>query len=187
MLNSYTPPADPTWHLDPGALRPLVDQFASHLATLGYTALTIGGYGDAARHFAAWLHLAGQGVADIGEDSRADFASHSCRCPGIRRGNRISAKYARRAARFVQFLSECGVAKQLAVPGPAPMDPSVALFQDWLRRHRGIAECTISKHGRMVTRLLGALALIPPATLPPQSAKQFWTRPTARPQHTPKP
>lgn len=41
------------------------------------------------------------------------------------------------------------------------MDPNVALFLDWLRRHRGIAECTISKHGRTVTRLLGALGADP--------------------------
>jgi integrase/recombinase XerD len=161
MLNSHPSPANLTWHLDPGLLRPLVERFTSHLAGLGHSALTVGGYGDAARHFAAWLHLRDQGVVDIDEHTCAGFASHFCRCPGIRRGDRISTKYARRAARFVQFLSECGVAKPLAVTGPAPVNPGVALFQDWLRRHRGIAECTISKHGRMVTRLLGALGADP--------------------------
>lgn len=161
MPTPLTSLADRTWHLDPGPLRPLVDRFTSHLARLGHTALTVGGYGAAARHFAAWLHLAGTGVPDIDADTCAAFASHPCRCPGIRRGDQVSAKYARRAGRFVQFLSECGVADKLAVPGPTPLDPGVALFQDWLRRHRGIAERTISRHGRMVTRLQGALGANP--------------------------
>ena len=34
------------------------------------------------------------------------------------------------------------------------MDVRVMQFQQWLRQHRGVAECRISKHGRMVTRLL---------------------------------
>ena len=161
MPNSIIDPADRTWHLDPGPLRPLVDRFTGHLTGLGHTALTMSGYGDAARHFAAWLHLAGKCASDIDADTCADFASHHCRCPSFRRCDRVSAKYARRACRFVRFLSECGAAGGLVAPGPTPMDPSVLLFQDWLRRHRGIAECTVSKHGRMVTRLLGALGTDP--------------------------
>ncbi len=113
MPHSLTSPADQTWHLDPGSLRPLVDLFTDHLANLGHTAHTVGGYSGAARHFAVWLHLAGKGVADIDANTRTAFASHPCRCPGIRRGDQVSAKYARRAGRFVQFLSECGVANKL--------------------------------------------------------------------------
>ena len=161
MSKSYKFPTNQTWHLDPGSLHPLVDRFTSHLKNLDYSPLTVGAYGDAARHFTAWLHLAGKSVADIDAATCAGFGSHLCRCPGIRRGSRVSAKYARRASRFVQFLSECGVANQPAVPGRAPMDRAVTLFQDWLRRHRGIAECTISRYGLMVTRLLGALGADP--------------------------
>ena len=37
------------------------------------------------------------------------------------------------------------------------LDRRVAEFQEWLRRHRGITERTIDRHGRMVMRLLPAL------------------------------
>ena len=55
MPNSTTYPTDRTWPLDPGPLRPLVDRFTGHLASLGHTALTVGGYGDAATPLATWL------------------------------------------------------------------------------------------------------------------------------------
>lgn len=161
MPSSTTTPTGQTWCLDPGSLRPLVAQFTDHLASLGHTTLTVGGYGDAARHFAVWLQQSSIAIAQVDDDTCAGFAAHQCRCPGIRRRDRVSAKYARRARRFVRFLAECGVVGRLASPGPAPVEPRVALFQDWLRQHRGISECTISRHGRMVTRLLGALGADP--------------------------
>ena len=42
-----------------------------------------------------------------------------------------------------------------------PVSPRVGLFQDWLRRHRGISERTIDRYGRMVMRLLAALGADP--------------------------
>jgi integrase/recombinase XerD len=161
MPSSTTLPTGQIWCLDPGPLRPLVDQFASHLASLGYTALTGRGYCDAARHFAVWLQRSGVALAHVDDDACASFANRHCRCPGIRRSDRVSAKYARRASRFVRFLSECGVIGRLTLPGPTPLEPRVALFQDWLRQHRGIAVRTISKHGRMITRLSAALGTDP--------------------------
>ena len=142
-----------TWCLDPGPLRPLVAQFTDHLASLGHTTLTVGGYGDAARHFAVWLQQSGVAIAQVDDDTCAGFAAHQCCCPGIRRCDHVSAKYARRARRFVRFLAERGVVGRLALPGPAPVDERVVLFQGWLRRHRGVSERTISRHGRMVARL----------------------------------
>ncbi len=157
MPSSTNLPARPVWHLDPGPLRPLVDQFTGHLVSLGYAALTVQSYGDAARHFSVWLQRSGVAVARVDLDTCSAFAKHRCRCPGIRRGTRVSGRYSRRAGRFVRFLAECGAVKGLTSPAPAPVDVHVVLFQQWLRQHRGITERTISKHGRMVTRLLGAL------------------------------
>lgn len=157
MPSSTTLAKDQVWCLDPGPLRPLVEQFTSHLASLGHTALTVRGYGDAARHFAVWLHRSGVAIAHVDADDCAGFANHQCRCPGLRRSDRVSAKYARRASRFVRFLSERGIVERIASPEPAHVDVRLVLFQQWLRQHRGIAECTISRHGRMVTRLLIAL------------------------------
>lgn len=161
MPSSTTIPTGQTWCLDPGPLRPLVAQFTDHLASLGHTTLTVGGYGDAARHFAVWLQQSGTAIAQVDDDTCAGFAAHQCRCPGIRRRDRVSAKYARRARRFVRFLAECGVVGRLALPGPAPVEPRVALFQDWLRQHRGMSECTISRYGRMVARLQVTLGADP--------------------------
>jgi len=162
MPSSTTTPTGQTWCLDPGSLLPLVTQFTDHLASLGHTTLTVGGYGDAARHFAVWLQHSGIAIAEVGVDTCAGFAAHPCRCPGIRRNDHVSAKYARRASRFVRFLSECGVVGRLALPpGPAPVEPGVALFQDWLRQHRGISERTINRHGHMVARLQTALGADP--------------------------
>ena len=47
MPRSTKLPEGQIWCLDPGPLRPLVDQFTGHLASLGHTALTVRGYGDA--------------------------------------------------------------------------------------------------------------------------------------------
>ena len=161
MPSSMTIPTGQTWCLDPGRLRPLVVQFTDHLASLGHTTLTVGGYGDAARHFAVWLQQSGIAVAQVDDDTCAGFAAHQCHCPGIRRYDRVSVKYARRARRFVRFLAERGVVARLTLPGPAPVEPRVALFQDWLRQHRGISERTISRYGRMVARLQIALGADP--------------------------
>lgn len=161
MPNSTTALTGQTWCLDPGPLLPLVARFTDYLASLGHTRLTVGNYGDAARHFVVWLQRSGIAITHVDISACADFADHQCRCPGIRRSDRVSAKYGRRASRFVRFLSECGVVGSLALPDPAPVEPRVALFQAWLRQHRGITERTIDRHGRMIARLQVALGTDP--------------------------
>ena len=161
MPSSTNLPTRLIWRLDPGPMRPLVDRFTGHLASLGHTDLTVQGYGDAARDFSIWLQRSSVAVARIDLDTCAAFAAYRCRCHGARRGNRVSGRYTRRAVRFVRFLADCGVVENLASSAPASIDAHVVPFQQWLRQHRGITERTISKHGRMVTRLLAALAPIP--------------------------
>ena len=161
MPSSTTAFTGRTWCLDPGPMLPLVAQFTEHLASLGHTTLTVRGYNDAARHFAAWLQQSDIVVAHVDAATCAGFANHQCRCPGVRQSDRLSAKYARRAWRFVRFLSEHGIVGRLAEPGPTLVEPRVALFQNWLRQHRGITERTIDRHGRMIARLQVALGTDP--------------------------
>lgn len=187
MPSSITLPTGQIWCLDPGPLRPLVDQFTGHLASRGHTALTVRGYGDGARHFAVWLQQPGVGIADVDGNTCVSFANHHCRCPGVRRSDRVSAKYARRANRFVRFLSECGVIGRLALPGPTPLEPRVVLFQDWLHQHRGIAARTISKHGGMITRLLATLGTDPAHYTAASIRQAILTKSKARPRRTPRP
>jgi integrase/recombinase XerD len=161
MSNSIIPNPNQTWFLKPGALQSLVEQFTDHLASCGHTALTVRGYGDSARHFSAWLDRSGAGIGDIDSNSCQRFANHRCRCPGGRRDTRMSVRYTRRVLRFVGFLSDQGVVRGISGPEPAVLEPQVVRFLEWLRNHRGITEPTISRHGRMVTRLLRELGSDP--------------------------
>lgn len=146
----------PQW-MDPGALGSLIKAFTSQLASLGHTQLTVAGYEDSARHFGQWLADEGIAVADVDDDVVLRFARHRCRCPGARRYDRLSEKYVRRVRQFVGFLEKRGVVAPPAPDVPETFDARVVEYQDWLRRHRGICERTIYRHGRMVTRLLAAL------------------------------
>ena len=143
--------------MDAGALGSHVDEFTLRLSSLAYTRLTVADYEASARHFAQWLQLAGIAAGRIDDAVVWRFARHRCRCPGARRHDRISAKYVNRVRRFVGFLVEQGAAPPLAPARPAATDSQVVEFQDWLRRHRGISERTIGRHGRMLMRLLPAL------------------------------
>ncbi|MEI2685389.1 MAG: tyrosine-type recombinase/integrase [Cypionkella sp.] len=139
-----------------GELAEPIATFAAHLSGLGYTPLTIAGYTDAARHLGAWLALSGLDVSTLSEPVFERFAEHQCRCGGSRASDRLSPKYVRRVRRFVQYLGECGVIP-VAAPTPVLVDPLVARFGEWLRRHRGLTERTIARHVRMISRLLPAL------------------------------
>ena len=143
--------------MDPGPLGPLVEAFADHLFSLGHAKLTVDGYRDSARHFADWLRRSDIELAAISEDVIAQFSNHRCRCPGTRRSDQLSKKYINRVRRFIRFLATSGVIPGMISRKPNAISPQVAEFQDWLRRHRGISERTIDRHGRMMTRLLPAL------------------------------
>lgn len=135
--------------------------FANHLATLGYTPLTIGGYTGSARHFAAWLNKAGIAVSTVDEQTIARFARHDCRCGVGRRHARLSTKYVNRVRRFVHFLIDRGIVESIPSPAKKFVEEPVATFQRWLRDHRGLSDRTIDRHGRMVLRLLPALGRDP--------------------------
>ncbi|WP_237050194.1 hypothetical protein [Microvirga ossetica] len=143
--------------MNPGALRPFVEAFTGRLLGLGYTRLTVSGYEASARHFGQWLQNKKIAVAEIDHRIVRGFARHRCRCPGIRQTTRLSVKYVNRALRFVGFLAECGAVKLSERVPPCPDQDEILAFQAWLRRHRGISERTVWRHGRMIMRLLPAL------------------------------
>ncbi|WP_246777224.1 tyrosine-type recombinase/integrase [Microvirga sp. VF16] len=148
---------DCTQLMNPGALRPFVVAFTDRLSSLGHTRLTVSGYEASARHFGQWLQNRKIAVAEIDDSVIHRFAQHRCRCPGIRQAARLSVKYVNRARRFVGFLAECGAVTLLEQEPPRPNEDVILAFQAWLRRHRGISERTVWRHGRMVMRLLPAL------------------------------
>lgn len=148
--------------MDAGELTGPIAVYAAHLTGLGYAALTIKGCTDSARHLGAWLALSGIAVSALDEHVLERFARHRCRCGGNRVSDRLSAKYVNRARRFARFLGRLGLVTVIAPEAPV-VDPSVARFGEWLRRHRGLSERTIARHVRMVSRLLPALGADPPA------------------------
>ena len=143
--------------MDAGELAPWVAEFTRRLRQQGYTSLTVKSYDDAARHHAHWLLKAKVAVADIDEAVIDRFARHRCQCPGFRSEKHVSDRYVRRVCRFIEFLGERGLARLKVKSAPPVLERRVAEFQEWLRRHRGITERTIDRHGRMVMRLLPAL------------------------------
>lgn len=147
--------------MDAGELAPLVAEFVEQLRALGHSRFTTGGYEASARHFACWLTRTGLAVCDVDDDVVRRFARHRCRCPGVRRQNCVSGKYARRVRRFVEFLADRGVVRRTMSAVRPAHDQRVCQFQEWLRRHRGISDRTIDRHGRMVMRLLPALGSDP--------------------------
>lgn len=138
-------------------LRVPLESFATHLASLGHTPLTVSGYLAGARHFGEWLHRARLSPVQIDDGVVSRFASHRCSCPGGREHHGVSEKYVIRVRRFVAFLADEGIVTAPAVTAAPPVNGRVAMFQKWLRQHRGLSERTIDRHGRMVLRLLPAL------------------------------
>lgn len=140
-----------------GDLAPLVAEFTHHLSQQGYSDLTVRGFEHAARHLAHWLTEAEIAVADVDEAIVDRFARHRCRCPGGRSCKQLSGPYVKRARRFIAFLVARGTVRQKAASAALVPDRRVVEFQDWLRRHRGLAERTIELQGYLLTRLLPAL------------------------------
>jgi len=157
MSSSIETLTEDFWYLDPGPLGHLVDQFTEFLSSQGHTALTVRGYENAARHFAFWLHQSGKPVSDINEDTFKAFAAHRCCCPGGRRMKSISTKYCRRARRFMAFLAGQETTRAAEAANSTSVTPSIKLFQDWLRQHRGISDRTIERYGRLAKRLIKIL------------------------------
>ncbi len=160
MSNLEEPKPGRPLSMDAGDLAEPIAAYAAHLAGLGYAALTIKGCTDSARHLAAWLTLSGVAVSVLDEHALGRFARHRCRCGGSRASERLSTKYVNRARRFARFLGRLGLVTVSAPELPA-VDPSVAQFGEWLRRHRGLSERTIARHVRMISRLLPALGADP--------------------------
>jgi site-specific recombinase XerD len=149
--------------MDAGFLAPLIVEFACSLQALAHSDVTIRSYTDSARHFAAWVCDEGLQSDGIGKGAVEGFARHHCRCAGAREWNSVSAKYTRRAGRFVSFLAERGV---VPAPPPAPAEvvhPQILEYQRWLTVHRGLSGRSVLRQGRMVKRLLSALGEDPRA------------------------
>ena len=93
-----------------------VGGFARELDSTGYTRLTILGYVISIAHFSTWARTRRLTIKDINEELVSEFGTHRCRCPGSRRWQRVSRKYARRVRRFVRYLERQGIVVKRQTP-----------------------------------------------------------------------
>jgi site-specific recombinase XerD len=143
-------------HMKPGSAALYLEGFAAAMAAVGHTGLTIRGYVDSAIHFGGWVEARGLDFANINEQTIRAFGAHRCECPGSRLEKRVSRAYTKRVQRFVDYLRQQGVIAALARSTTAtPSD--LTGFRDWLLRHRGLAQITVERHERLITRMLPAL------------------------------
>jgi integrase/recombinase XerD len=144
-------------------LAPWIAELSAELGVLRHTGLTIRGYTDSARHFAAWLACNDIKLDNVDDRTLDRFVNHRCRCGGYRRVMRFSNKYMKRIRRFISFLVTRGLIAPSSCLVSKAVEPLVVDYQEWLKRHRGICERTTARHGRMVMRLLPALGREPRA------------------------
>jgi site-specific recombinase XerD len=133
-----------------------LEGFATEMASVGYTPLTISGYLDSTIHFGGWLQDRGVSLTDINEEIVKAFGAHRCKCPGRRSYPRVSRAYLARVERFVRYIGEQGVIRSTLNSVPqAP--PILGAFREWLLQHRGLAPVTIDRHEHLLKQMLPAL------------------------------
>lgn len=155
MLEAYVEAAHTLASLRSGPTGPFVDDFADSLCGSGYSRSTGREYLRAAAHVGAWMRLGGVSLDALDEEALDAFVEHlsACSCFSRSHGDQIHAVGG--ARRFLAFLRE-----QAAVPPRthAPALPQILeLFEDWMHRHRGITESTLSVYRRILVELLDTL------------------------------
>lgn len=147
-------------HMKPGCATPFLGGFATELALVGHTWLTINDFLNSAIHFGGWLEASALNLADVDGQAVKAFGAHSCECPGGRAQKHVSRAYIARVQRFADYLRRQGVLGTIAdstteIPSP------LCAFRDWLLRHRGLALATVDRHDRLTSDMLSALGTDP--------------------------
>jgi integrase len=140
-----------------GCVQPHIRHFVEHLRGAGYALLSTRQYIQGAAHLGRWMQVRGMALHDLTDSVVSAFARHRCTCrEADGRGHRLSRTYVARVQRFVEHLRAQGlvaVSRPLTQPTPAPLNG----FREWLRRHRGLAPCTINRYELLVAKMLPGL------------------------------
>ena len=162
--------------MNAGCAAPFLEGFATELASVGHTSLTINEYLTSAIHFGGWLEAKGVTFADTNEETIRKFGMHRCKCPGGRTHKGVSRAYTARVQRFANYLRQQGAVKALA--NSTTETPALLVaFRDWLLRHRGLATITVERHEHLIMRMLPSLsAPIPPLIARRRCEVSFWIR-----------
>jgi len=143
--------------LIPKALAGSTLRFLKRLQEDGYAEGSLKHYASSSIHFALWLDGCGLTETDIDHTAVERFKSHTCRCPGSRRGRLVNAKYASRVRRLVEFLADVGLTSDASPKVATAAGESLEEYVHWMRQHGGLAESSIRRNTDVIARLLPAL------------------------------
>jgi hypothetical protein len=151
-----------------------LDGFSEWLRNDGYRAGSIQELLRTAVHLGNWVERRHTPLSALNEKWIDRFRTHipRCSCPGPRPPRTRSHKIATRAALFLRYLRERGIASE-APPLPAPeVHPLVAGFEAWMCQHRGATPTTLRIYGRVLTDALHTLGG-DPATFDACGVREF--------------
>lgn len=130
--------------------------FTGQLIEQGYTSLTIQGYSDAISHLGTWLHHEGIQLKELNTNIINEFECHHCHCPGGRKKQSISKKYAHRVQRFIHFLYQQGVIGQIYETSDSSPPLAILKFSQYLISC-GLSSQTVKRYSHCVNRMLPLL------------------------------
>ena len=156
MLDKYFRSPFTLEQLRNGPSGSLLGGFAGSLYEDGYSWLTARSYLRAAHHLGHFLRSEGIALVAVQPDTIDVFRHHldDCRCPKPR--GRKTEDTVRGAKCFLRHLWIAGVVAQ---PVKQPWPPLVQGFRDWLIRHRGVSETTLSRYSAAAVELLSTKEL----------------------------
>jgi integrase/recombinase XerD len=152
---------------DPGALKRAktswsgahLDGYSEWLHDRGFASSSIQQFMRTAVHVGLWAEHKQIPIRDLDQAALERFRVHvrRCRCPGPRPNRRRDRKIAMWAARFVDYLREQGIVREVPPQVSAEPHPLVAGFDAWMRQHRGATQTTLQIYGRIRTGAVHAL------------------------------
>jgi len=158
IMKSYDPDDVLRCLAPSGRARPYIHGFIERLMEAGHTFLTTRDYARAAGHLGRWFEECDVDPSQLVDRHLEEFGSHLCACPGSSRTGRApSHRYVQRVRRFVDHLRRLGIVSSSPLaPEPGVPTPLVG-FRGWLLQHRGLAEQTVARYERVVSRMLPGL------------------------------
>ena len=141
----------------------LVEAFAGTLTARGYRESTRHAYARRCRHLIVWLYLQDSALAELDGGVLQRFLDHDCTCEHphfFRRPSAFCGSHTHKAplAQFARFLIDQGEAKDWQTPvRPGRRTALLDAYLDWLSRHRGFRQTTLTRYDRTLRNLLPLL------------------------------
>jgi integrase/recombinase XerD len=135
------------------AAGPSLDDFAAALLAEGYARQAAARHIRDAAHLGEWASGHRIAIPALDEGVCARFERHlvRCRCLGVDHDPRTPF----RARMFLAHLRTAGVVTaQAAAPEAGRVSAVIERYSEWMRRHRGIAETTLTQHAGLIEALL---------------------------------